>query len=95
MRRRVARSPTRWPRSQPSPEVGLSKPSSSLTAVVLPAPFGPRNPKISPRGTVIVSPASATVLPNRFVSSTVWIAGEAAAPPPGGAAGESAGTHGD
>src|ERR1700730_5930388 len=61
-------------------------PRRSLTDVVLPAPLGPRNPKTSPRGTVIVRPARATVLPNRFESSTVRIAGEPAATPSGVAA---------
>src|SRR5579859_4496022 len=87
IRRRVPRSPIRCPRTQASPEVGASRPSSSFTAVVLPAPFGPRKPKISPRGTVIESPASATVPLKRLVSSTVWIAGEVdEATAPGGAA---------
>src|SRR5579859_752724 len=76
MRRRVRRLPAGWPSTHASPDVGASRPSSSFTAVVLPAPFGPRKPKISPRGTVIESPASATVPLKRLVSSTVWIAGE-------------------
>src|SRR5438477_941416 len=86
MRLRVLRSPIVSPSSQASPEVGLSRPSNSFTDVVLPAPLGPRNPKISPRGTVIESPASATVLPNRFDRSTVCIAGESTAAPVDGAA---------
>src|SRR5713226_2416837 len=81
MRRRVLRSPIGSPRSHASPEVGLSRPSRSFTEVVFPAPLGPRNPKISPRGTVIERPASATVLPNRFDRSTVCMAGESAATP--------------
>src|SRR5205814_5976750 len=43
--------------------------SDLLTAVVLPAPFGPRKPNTSPRGTVIVRPESATVELNRFERS--------------------------
>src|SRR5258708_12918491 len=85
MRRRAVRSPSGRPSSQPWPEVGLRRPSSSLTAVVLPAPLGPRKPNTSPRGTVIERPASATVCPNRLERLTVWIAGEPAAAP-GGAA---------
>src|SRR3977135_2550977 len=85
MRRRVSRAPIARPSSHPSPELGLRRPRSSLTDVVLPAPFGPRNPKTSPRGTVIVSPASATVRPNRFDRLTVWMAGDPAAAAPGGA----------
>src|ERR1700694_4412476 len=68
------------------PEVGLRRPSSSLTEVVLPAPLGPRNPKTSPRGTDIERPASATVCPNRLERLTVWMAGEPAAAAPEGAA---------
>src|SRR5712691_5203519 len=79
MRRRVLRSPIFSPSSHASPDVGLSRPSRSLTEVVLPAPLGPRNPKISPRGTVIERPASATVLPKRLDRSTVCIAGVSAA----------------
>src|SRR5438094_1412141 len=74
MRRRAPRSPNGRPSSQPWPEVGVRRPSSSLTAVVLPAPLGPRKPNTSPRGTVIVRPARATVLPKRLVSSTVLTA---------------------
>src|SRR5207237_8519104 len=73
--RRPARSTSGAPRSQHSPEVGAIRPSSSFTAVVLPAPLGPRTPKTSLGGTVIVRPASAVVWPKRFASSTVWIAG--------------------
>src|SRR5712671_6736865 len=86
MRRRVSRSPIGLPSSQASPELGFRRPSSSLTEVVLPAPFGPRNPNTSPRGTVIDSPASATVRPNFFDRFTVWMAGDPAAAAPGGAA---------
>src|SRR2546427_10697376 len=85
MRRRVRRSPTGLPSSQPSPDDGLRRPSSSFTAVVLPAPLGPRKPNTSPRGTVIDRPARATVCPNLLVSSTVFTAGGPAAPPPGDA----------
>src|ERR1700675_2254711 len=74
------------PSRDASPEVGLRRPSSSLTEVVLPAPLGPRNPKTSPRGTDIERPASATVCPNRLERLTVWMAGEPAAAPGGAAA---------
>src|SRR5215472_3536127 len=72
-------SPMGWPSTQPSPPVGARRPSSSFTAVVLPAPLGPRKPNTSPRGTVMVRPARATVRPKCFDSSTQWMAGEAAA----------------
>src|ERR1700686_5739523 len=83
MRRRVSRSPIGRPSSQASPALGFRRPSSSLTDVVLPAPFGPRNPNTSPRGTVIDRPASATVRPNLFDRLIVWIAGDPAAAAPG------------
>src|ERR1051326_7893440 len=89
MRRRAFRSPSGRPSSEPLPELGLRSPRRSFTAVVLPAPLGPRTPTPSPRGTDIVSPARATFLPKRLVSSTVLTASvPAAAPPPpaGGAA---------
>src|SRR3954469_14629373 len=45
------------------PEVGLMRPTSIRIVVVLPAPFGPRKPKISPRcssnetlSTIVLSP---------------------------------------
>ncbi len=51
---------------------GGSNPNSSLREVVLPAPLGPRNPKISPRLTDRDRSATATVAPNclrkQFVS---------------------------
>ena len=34
--------------SRPCPRVGFWKPESALTSVVLPAPFGPIRPRISP-----------------------------------------------
>src|SRR5579859_5463553 len=52
-----------------SPEVGCSSPHSIRMQVVLPLPFGPRNPKMVPFGTVKVSASTAVKLPNRFVSA--------------------------
>ena len=63
MRRRVDVFPAGAPRTQALPEVGRARPRSSLIAVVFPAPFGPRNPKTSPRGTDIERPASAMTEP--------------------------------
>src|SRR5450755_2383587 len=88
MCRRVSRSPAGAPRTMASPPVGRASPSRSLTAVVLPAPFGPRNPKTSPRWTVIDSPWSATVRRYRLRSSMAWTAGDAF--PAGPAAGPAA-----
>src|ERR1041385_6624393 len=46
------------------PAVGCAHESSSLTNVVLPAPFGPRSPNVEPRSTLSVIPSTArTSLP--------------------------------
>ena len=58
-----ARSPSGAPSTVPPPPVARASPSSSLTAVVLPAPFGPRKPKISPGSTRRVRSISASVRP--------------------------------
>jgi hypothetical protein len=42
-------------------------------ADVLPAPFGPRNPKASPGATSKSIPSTAVSLPNRFVSPRAWM----------------------
>src|SRR5689334_18151606 len=66
------------PSTQPSPALGRASPTSSLTAVVFPAPLGPRKPKTSARRTLIVRPLSATVFPYRLARSCVCTAREAA-----------------
>src|SRR6266498_1996858 len=43
------------------------------TAVVLPAPLGPSNPRIVLRGTAKSSPSSVVTFPNRFTSPDVRI----------------------
>ena len=48
----------RWPFSQTSPEVGVSKPAIIRRMVVLPHPDGPSSEKNAPRG--ISSETSAT-----------------------------------
>src|SRR6185437_13068931 len=74
--RRVARSPVGAPRTRASPPVGRARPRRSFTVVVFPAPFGPRNPKTSPRRTVMDRPRRATVRRYRLDSSMVWMAGD-------------------
>jgi len=49
------------PTASASPALGRARPRSSFTVVVVPAPFGPRNPKTSPRSTVIDSPVRAAL----------------------------------
>ncbi len=57
------------PATRPVPEVGASRPVSILIVVVLPAPLGPRKPKISPSGTWKLTWSTAVKSPNRRVSS--------------------------
>src|SRR3954465_4055291 len=52
-RRREAKEPAGKPATLARPLVGRTNPRRSLMVVVLPAPFGPRSPKISPRRTSI------------------------------------------
>ena len=51
------------PNTDADPAVGWRKPSSSRIIVDLPAPFGPRKPKISPSWTSIESSSSARTSP--------------------------------
>src|SRR6266542_6202792 len=55
------------------PPSGSSSVVRIRTAVVLPAPLGPSNPRIVPRGTAKSSPSSAVTFPNRFTSPDVRI----------------------
>src|SRR5579871_1098768 len=61
------------------PDVGPSKPHRMRMVVDLPAPLGPRNPKISPRRTSIDTLSTATKSPKRFVSCSILTAGPACA----------------
>ena len=54
-------------------------PASMRMVVVLPAPFGPRNPTISPSPTAKVMPATASTSPKRLVTSRSAIAAARAA----------------
>ena len=47
------------PSTSTSPLVGWSRPDRTFSVVVLPAPFGPRNPTRSPRSIVNVTPSTA------------------------------------
>ena len=57
------------PMTVASPAVFEMRQQSILTVVVLPAPFGPRNPKTSPASMLRVRFWTAVLLPNRFVES--------------------------
>src|SRR3977135_2941876 len=50
------------------PAVGLRMPAIIRSVVVLPAPFGPRKPNSSPRGTSRLMASTAVKLPYRLVS---------------------------
>src|SRR5213593_1200776 len=55
-----------------SPKSGSSKPAHILSVVVLPAPLGPRNPRISPARTSRSRWLTAVRLPKRRVSRDAW-----------------------
>jgi hypothetical protein len=54
-----------------SPDVGERSVVSILITVVLPAPFGPNNPKTSPAFTEIVNPSTAVISPYFRVKASV------------------------
>src|SRR5512145_110299 len=57
------------PATVPPPPLGESSPQSMRMVVDLPAPFGPRKPKISPRRTVRLTRLTAIKSPKRFSRS--------------------------
>src|SRR5581483_2215427 len=69
------------------PAVGCTSPIRILTVVVLPAPFGPRNPNTSPGATRTVRSCSARRSPYALRSPIVSIAAATAALPGSAAAG--------
>ena len=58
-RRCAAFGDMRWPKSSARPAVGVWRPSSSLSSVVFPAPFGPSSPNTDPFSTVKFTPLTA------------------------------------
>src|SRR5262245_25233863 len=65
--------PAFWPRTLAAPSVALMTPSRILISVVLPAPFWPKRPKISPRSTVSETPLRARIRPYCLVRLLVWM----------------------
>ena len=55
------------------PEVASASPSRTRSVVVLPAPLGPRKPRIDPDRTPKLSPSTATVSPYRLLSDSIAI----------------------
>jgi hypothetical protein len=62
-RTRAASATTSYPATRAVPESGWARVVRMRTAVVLPAPFGPRTPRMEPAGTERSIPASACVGP--------------------------------
>jgi hypothetical protein len=58
-----------WPPMVTDPLVGRWKPLRTFKRVVLPAPFGPISPKISPGDTSSDTASSATISPKRTVTA--------------------------
>src|SRR5450755_4615635 len=67
MMRCGARPPISAPAKMIDPAVGVSVPESMLKIVLLPEPFGPIRPRISPRSTLNDTLLTAVNPPNRFI----------------------------
>ena len=65
---------TSMPATHAVPSLGRSRPQSIRMVVVLPAPLGPRNPKISPVRTPRLRLETAVTVPNRRVRFVVSMA---------------------
>ena len=59
------------PSNRTSPTFGGTKPEITPNSVVLPAPFGPMMPTISPFATEKLIEFSATTPPKRFVTPSI------------------------
>src|SRR6476646_2334406 len=66
------------PRIRSVPAVGGETQPIMRIVELLPAPFGPRNPKASPRCTSKSMPSTATMSPNVFTRPRAWISGACA-----------------
>src|ERR1700721_760115 len=83
LRRTVSRSETTsWPATLAVPEVGSARVHRILIVVDLPAPFGPRKPKVSPAATSKSMPRTASISPYLLVSALTEIADVTLACPP-------------
>ena len=60
------------PSSRIVPDLGLTSPSIALSVLVLPAPFGPSRPKISPRRISKLTASTAVLGPYATVRSRTW-----------------------
>ena len=64
-----------WPNSSASPSLAGNNPVSIFIVVVLPQPFEPTKPKISPRSIVKLTWSTAVKSPNRRVRSRAAMTG--------------------
>src|SRR5712671_2797011 len=64
---------TSWPLTTMRPDVGFSSPAIMRMVVVLPAPFGPRKPWISPLDTSRLTPSTAVNDPYFFTRPSTRI----------------------
>src|SRR5450755_971089 len=55
------------------PAVGSTRPSNIRKVVVLPAPFGPRNPVMLPSATSKLRSSTASTVPKRLVRPLIWM----------------------
>src|SRR5207237_8947637 len=81
IRRRICAAlsgPTAMPATTAVPAVGEISVARIRTVVVLPAPFGPRNPNTSPPATLNDTPDTAVSPPNTFVRQLTSTAARAA-----------------
>src|SRR5215468_2198504 len=70
-----------WPSISTRPAVGLSSPAIMRMVVVLPAPFGPRKPWISPGATERLTPSTAVKAPYFLTSDSTAIIRSGGPPP--------------
>src|SRR5688572_27341487 len=70
---RTGSARTSMPLTRTVPAVGRERPAMMRMVVVLPAPFGPRKPKISPAAASRVSRSTAVKSPYLFVRSRISI----------------------
>src|SRR5215510_14877151 len=83
LHRTVSRSrTTSCPATLAVPEVGSARVHRILIVVDLPAPFGPRKPKVSPAETSQSMPRTASISPYLLVSALTEIAAVTPASPP-------------
>src|SRR5882672_10928729 len=71
VRARALGLPTASPKIEIDPEFGTTRPTTHRIKVVLPAPFGPRSPRISASFTSSETPDSAERDPYDFTSDSI------------------------